>query len=75
MEENDENADAMSYSLTNAQGRAVQEVLRRYIGEELKPQLEASDEARWSNPEETDEYVASVQKDIDYIEGLAKLFD
>lgn len=51
-----------SYIISEQKGKQVQEILNRYINEELKPQLEFDD---------TD----VIQKDIAYIENLAKLFD
>lgn len=64
-----------SYIIGHAKGKQVQEILNRYVGEELEAQLNVSDEDEWSNPEEVEEMRARVQKDIDYITGLAKLFD
>lgn len=61
--------------LTHANSKAIQEVLRRYIGEELKPQMQFTEEQEWNYPEEIDERRAALTKDIDYIEGLARLLD
>jgi hypothetical protein len=51
-------------------GKAVQEILRRYIGElkELDPGVISDDDDRTA-------YSDQLAKDINYIEGLARLFD
>lgn len=64
------------YFLGAKTGKAVQEILNRYVNEELRPALgvQCTDpDGTEFGPCEEDE--ASIQKDIDYIEGLAKLFD
>lgn len=63
------------YHLTEQQGKAVQEVLNRYVNEELKPRLDFPDEDMWSDPEGVEDARRETDKDIDYITGLAKLFD
>ena len=55
------------FILSYDQGKQVQEILNRYIGEELQPMID--------NDELDDDSQADVQKDINYITGLAKLFD
>lgn len=59
------------FILDQQQGKAVQEILRRYVGEELEPRVDRASAFYLSDPDA----IASVQKDIDYIEELAKLFD
>lgn len=62
----DKNYDEV-YHLTNAEGKAVQEILNRYVNEELRPKLVA--------PLAFSEESTEINKDIAYIEGLAKLFE
>lgn len=58
------------YHLTEQDGKAVQEILSRYVGElrELDPGVIPDDADRTA-------YSQQLAKDIDYIESLAKLFD
>lgn len=52
------------FLLQYQQGKAVQEILNRYVSEELELRLGEDEEA------DTD-----INKDIVYIQGLAELFD
>lgn len=55
------------YHLTEQQGKAVQEILNRYVAELEEQKIAANrvdGELTWQ-----------LGKDIDYITGLAKLFD
>lgn len=56
-----------AYVLNYNDGKAVQEILNRYVNEELRPRI--------GTMFEDEDYKASLQKDIDYITELAKLFD
>jgi hypothetical protein len=62
----DEGTYGTGFTLSYSDGKAVQEVLRRYQGEltSERESLQLVHEETWQ-----------VQKDINYIEGLAKLFD
>lgn len=55
------------FFLTEMEGKAVQEILKRYVTEEL---LRSKDTLL-----SIDEDTYQLDKDIDYITGLAKLFD
>jgi hypothetical protein len=64
--------DGLYFVLSYDQGRDIEQVLRRYIGEELQPKI---DEAALLIAEEDVERIkADVQKDIDYINGLIAYF-
>lgn len=65
-------AAAHRYHLTERQGKAVQEILNRYVSEELRPKVLHISALEGDMVEEA---IGEVQKDIDYITGLAKLFD
>jgi len=61
--------------LTYQQGQQVAEILRRYVGEELRPQIEVlGGENAFLAPEDVERSCADIQNDIDYIETLVKLF-
>lgn len=53
------------FELTQDQGKAVQEVLRRYVTEELEPRLRLGDF----------DAAGEAQKDINYINDLINLFE
>lgn len=54
------------FFLSYENGKAVQEILNRYIGEELREKLKYA---------VSGEHIVELNRDIDYITGLAKLFD
>src|SRR5262245_4191812 len=56
---------AGNYVLSPMLGKAIQEIMRRYLGEELRPRVETWS-AYYVGPPEA----AEVQKDIDYIEQM-----
>lgn len=64
------NIDRSGFVLGHDHGKAVQEVLNRYVGElrELDPGVIPDDDDRTA-------YSQQLAKDIDYITELAKLFD
>lgn len=55
------------FVLSYNEGKQVQEILNRYVSEELQPMID--------NDMLDDDGREDVQKDIDYIGELAKLFD
>lgn len=57
------------WKLTYEEGKQVQEILNRYVNEELVVEKQAHAEL------DDLENMQAVGKDIDYIQGLAKLFD
>lgn len=59
------------FKLSYNDGKAVQEILNRYVNEELRPRLHTNNS--FHGVEDDEDF--QVSKDIDYIEGLAKLFD
>lgn len=62
------------YHLLEREGKAVQEILNRYVSEELRPALEAIENTNGGSIAE-EASIVGLTKDIDYITGLAKLFD
>lgn len=64
-DDEDENIDFREdFALTYDQGKAVQEILNRYVNEELEPLTEYADL----------DVASQALRDIDYIKGLAQLF-
>jgi hypothetical protein len=70
LEDGSEGPPAEGFHLTYDQGKAVQEILLRYLHEELEPDQKAL--FRVGDMEDSHDQLT---KDIEYIEGLAKLFD
>lgn len=64
------NLERPGFVLGYDKGKQVQEILNRYVGEELMPRTN-----QWSPLWVDSEDAAEAQKDIDYITGLARLFD
>ena len=62
------------FFLTYDQGKQVQEILSRYLNEELMPSLTGMDEIFLSE-DQIEELNRETQKDISYIKELIKLFD
>lgn len=66
------------YRLSYEQGQQVAEVLRRYVAEELTIQLGGLSTAERSglmHPDDAAVAKSEIQDDIDYINGLVKLFE
>ena len=66
------------YFLSEQQGKAVQEILNRYVNEVLVVERDGynRDPERFLlSAEDLDQTKAQLQRDIDYIQELSSLFD